>query len=449
MTLSASEKTTVTTLTLLYALRMLGLFMLLPVMMLEGQSLTGATPELLGLAMGIYGLSQALLQIPAGTLSDRFGRKPIILIGLALFAVGSFVAAYSTSIYGVLLGRALQGCGAIASAIMAMLADNVREEHRMKAMASVGASIGLSFSAALIIGPWIAAVGGLQLIFLCTGVLVILGIALTYWRLPNGAQIHHRDASPDLSEVLVQFKNPALWRLNVGIFLLHAVLVAVFVAVPLELKKLDLSAAQHGWFYFPILVAAFIAMIPFIIVAEKKQKMKSVVITGVVLISATLIGMTQASHIWHWALLLFVYFWGFNLMEASLPSWLSKIAPAGAKGSAMGIYSSFQFLGAFIGGSLGGILLQQVGLNGLLLIPAVALVFWALWLMRSPSPKQLTSTRFTLTEPLTQQQIGALQQLRGVSELKLIEFEQALYMKIDPHTFERNQVIAIIQQQGE
>ncbi len=449
MNLSATERTTVTTLTLLYALRMLGLFMILPVMMLEGQSLTGATPELLGLAMGVYGLSQAILQIPAGTLSDRFGRKPIILIGLALFAIGSFVAAYSTSIYGVLLGRALQGCGAIASAIMAMLADNVREEHRMKAMASVGASIGLSFSVALIVGPWIAAIGGLPLIFLLTGILVIAGIALTYWRLPNSKQIHHRDASPNLSEVLVQFKNPALWRLNIGIFLLHAVLVAVFVAVPLELKKLDLQAVQHGWFYLPVLVAAFIAMVPFIIVAEKKQKMKSIVIIGVVLISLTLIGMTQANKIWHWAVLLFIYFWGFNLMEASLPSWLSKIAPAGSKGSAMGIYSSFQFFGAFIGGGLGGVLLRQVGLNGLLLIPAVALIFWALWLLRSPSPKQLSSTRFEITAIPTDAQILALQQLRGVYELKLIEFEHAIYMKIDPHKFERNLAIKIIQQQGE
>lgn len=449
MKLSTSEKTTVSTLTLLYALRMLGLFMILPVMMVDGQNLKDATPELLGLAMGVYGLSQALLQIPAGTLSDRFGRKPIIITGLIIFALGSFVAATSTNVYGVILGRALQGCGAIASAIMALLADNVREEHRMKAMASVGASIGLSFSVALILGPWLSAMGGLTLLFSITGILALSGIALAYWRLPNTQKIHHRDASPVLTDVVIQLKNTQLWPLNLGIFLLHAVLVAVFVAVPLQLKQLDLSSYQHGWFYLPVLVAAFAVMIPFIIVAEKKQRMKSVVIIGAVLISLTLVGMTQAQTLWHWGGLLFVYFWGFNLMEASLPSWLSKVAPAGAKGSAMGIYSSLQFLGAFVGGGLGGALLKHTGLNGLLLIPALLLVLWALWLMRVSPPKQLTSTRFDIARTLTENQRLKLEQLRGVQEIKLIESEHAIYMKINQHIFDRNQAIAIIEQRGE
>lgn len=449
MSLTSSEKTTVTTLTALYALRMLGLFMILPIMMIDGQSLKGATPELLGLAMGVYGLSQAFLQIPAGSLSDRFGRKPIIIAGLVVFALGSFIAASATSVYGVILGRALQGCGAIASAIMALLADNVREEHRMKAMASVGASIGLSFSIALILGPWLSATGGLTLIFLLTGILAVAGIGLTYWRLPDAPKIQHRDASPVLSDVLSQLKNPVLWPLNIGIFLLHAVLVAVFVAIPLVLQENGLSSYEHGWFYLPILVAAFAVMIPFIIIAEKKQKMKSIVIIGALLISLTLFGMTQAQTLWHWGLGLFIYFWGFNLMEASLPSWLSKVAPAGSKGSAMGIYSSLQFFGAFVGGSLGGLIVKHLGMIALFVIPAVLLILWALWLARIPSPKPLSSVRFNMPKTLTSAQQTQLKQLIGVQELKLIESEQALYMKINQQMFDSKQALAIIQQQGE
>ena len=231
-----------------------------------------ATPELLGLAMGVYGLTQALLQIPAGTLSDRIGRKPVIVGGLIIFATGSLVAANAETVYGVIIGRALQGGGAIASAIMALMTDLTREENRMKAMASIGASIGLSFSVALVIGPWLAAFGGLSSIFTTTALLAIAGVVITLVVIPNPPRLPHRDSSAVLTEVRRQLSNGQLWSLNIGIFVLHAVMVAIFVAIPLQLQQLGLSASQHSWVYLPVLVSAFVLMVPFIIIAENAAR---------------------------------------------------------------------------------------------------------------------------------------------------------------------------------
>ncbi|MDF1763478.1 MAG: MFS transporter, partial [Oleibacter sp.] len=269
-TLSPTNQRAIASLASLYALRMLGLFMVLPVMSLSGQQLIGATPQLLGLAMGVYGLSQAFLQIPAGSLSDRIGRKPVIIGGLLIFALGSIIAANSDTIYGVIIGRALQGCGAIASAIMALVTDLTDEEHRMKAMASIGASIGLSFSVALVLGPFLAQLGGLSAIFTVTAVLAIAGIFTTIWLIPNPPKKTHRDASALLPEVLRQLTNKQFWPLNIGIFLLHAVMVAIFVAVPRQLIANGLSADDHSTLYLPVLLVAFVLMVPMIIVAEKR-----------------------------------------------------------------------------------------------------------------------------------------------------------------------------------
>lgn len=441
--LSTTEQRAVISLASLYALRMLGLFMVLPVMMLDGQQLAGATPELLGLAMGVYGLTQALLQIPAGSLSDRIGRKPVIVAGLLIFALGSAIAASAESVYGVILGRALQGGGAIASAIMALVTDLTREENRMKAMASIGASIGLSFSLALVLGPWLAGIGGLNAIFTLTAILALAGVVVTLLLIPNPAPLPHRDSRAVLSEVRQQLGNRTLWPLNSGIFILHAVMVAIFVAIPLQLQQQGVMADQHSWVYLPVLLTAFVLMVPFIIVAEKRRKMKSVVLTGAVVIATALLLMALASTLWQWVLLLLLYFWGFNLMEASLPSWLSKVAPAGAKGSAMGIYSSMQFLGAFVGGSIGGWLLAQYGSASLFVALGLLMVFWAFIIWRTKAPQHLTSVRLAIRQ-CSDQQLQQLMALPGVSEVSPLASEGAIYLKVSADAFDMQQATAIV-----
>ena len=449
MTPEKTEQRAVISLASLYALRMLGLFMVLPVMMLEGEQLAGATPQLLGLAMGVYGLTQALLQIPAGALSDRIGRKPVIIGGLLIFALGSVIAATSDSIYGVILGRALQGGGAIASAIMALVTDLTREEHRMKAMASIGASIGMSFSVALILGPWLAAMGGLQMIFAVTAVLAIGGVLVTLWVIPAPPAQQHRDASAALPVVLEQLRNRAMWPLNLGIFLLHALMVAIFVAIPSQLVNAGLEGSLHSWLYLPVLMVAFVLMVPLIIIAEKRQRMKSVVLTGALIIAVALIMMGAASSLWHWVVLLLLYFWGFNLMEASLPSWLSKIAPAGAKGSAMGVYSSMQFLGAFAGGSIGGWILANYGAGILFVGLGGLVVLWALLMSQTSAPRHLVSVRLPCHDNMTASVLNQLEAQSGVAEALHLPAERAVYLKVSADEFSREDAMAVIESTGE
>lgn len=438
-----NEKWAIASLASLYAFRMLGLFMILPVMMIEGDQLSGATPQLLGLALGIYGLSQALLQIPAGALSDRIGRKPVIIGGLLIFAAGSLLAAYADSVWGVIAGRALQGCGAIASAIMALATDLTREENRMKAMATIGASIGLSFSAALILGPALAAAGGLSGIFAVTAILALLGIGIVM-TLPTPPQRQHRDASAALPDVLNQLKNPTMWPLMSGVFLLHTLMVVMFSAVPAQLMQAGLPVTEHSWLYLLVLVASFVLMVPLIIVAEKKQQMKRVVAIGALLLASAMLLMSMASSVLHWVVLLVIYFWGFNLLEASLPSWLSKIAPAGSRGSAMGIFSTSQFAGAFAGGITGGWLIGHVSPGLVFVVPGALMVLWTLIVLRAQAPQHLTSVRLALAPETDASVTEELQQLSGVAEVLLIPAEQAIYLKVSTDTFDRQAALKIL-----
>ena len=452
--ISSTEKRAIVSLASLYALRMLGLFMVLPVMAVAGAEFEGATPELLGLAIGVYGLSQALLQIPAGALSDHFGRKPVIVIGLIIFALGSFIAANADSVYGIILGRLLQGCGAIASAVMALVTDLTREEHRMKAMASIGASIGLSFSVALVLGPILVHLGGLQLIFIITGVLSLAGIVLVLTLVPTPARKKHRDGSAIVSEVFKQLGNGELWPLNIGIFILHALMVTMFVAIPSQLIQAGLTLNQHAWLYLPVLLTAFVLMVPFVIIAEKKRQMKGIVIIALGIMIFGLIIMSQAMGVWSWAIALGVFFWAFNIMEATLPSWLSKVAPAGAKGSAMGVYSTMQFLGAFAGGLIGGWLNNYFGIEGLFLILAVAVFAWAALVVVTPKPAHLNSVRVDILnqgngEDQSALYLDTLINLRGVADAILIAEEQAIYLKVDASLFDYQQAVATVNSVGE
>jgi predicted MFS family arabinose efflux permease len=387
---ASSERKAIVSLAILYSVRMLGLFMLIPVMTLYGTSYESQTPFLLGLALGIYGASQALLQIPFGLLSDRLGRKPLILVGLVLFVLGSVIAALADNVYGLIIGRFLQGSGAISSVVMALLADLTSEESRTKAMASVGASIGVSFAVAITLGPMLAAWGGISAIFWLTAIMGVMAVGVLLYVVPNVAlELPPKDRLPLRDLLHTTFWNPQLLRLNLGVFVLHAVLMSSFVVFPLILQdRLEIARDDHGLVYLPLLGLGFLVMLPFMIVAEKRRQIKLVFLSAVFLLFIVQIGFIPIFYSRSWVLFaLFVFFVAFNLLEAMQPSLVSKIASAGAKGTATGIYSTFQVLGVFTGGALGGWLLQHQGVSAVFILNTILVFVWMLiaWSMQPPS----------------------------------------------------------------
>ena len=435
--MTVDERKAVVSLSLLYALRMLGLFMVLPVMVLYGSDLEGATPQLLGLAIGGYGLTQAFLQIPFGFLSDKLGRKPILILGLLIFAIGSWIAADAESVYQLIFGRVLQGAGAIASTLMALLTDLTRDEQRTKAMAAIGMSIGLSFSIALVLGPILADWMGLSGIFGLTALVATTGILVVVFIVPTPKkQLFHRDTRPVKAQVINILKNVELLRLDIGIFVLHFVIVATFLTVPTLLTShAGIDKANHWWLYLPVLLVSFLAMVPLIIVAEKQQKMKPVLLFAIALLMICFIGLALIPHsLLSLVILMFIFFWSFNILEASLPSLISKLAPAGGKGTAMGVYSSSQFFGAFAGGSIGGWLYTQFGVDGVFLGCALLVGAWFSLCFSMPAPRHLKNVVFPL-DSLDEQQVSHLHKtllaVTGIEDVVVIWDERAAYLKVD------------------
>jgi MFS family permease len=426
----------------IFSLRMLGMFMILPVFALYADRIDGATPALMGLAIGIYGMTQALLQIPFGLLSDRWGRKPVIAAGLLLFALGSVVAALSDSIYGVIAGRALQGSGAIAAAVMALAADLTREEQRTKAMAIIGISIGMSFSLALVAGPVLDHWLGLAGIFWLTAVLACLGIAVLYLVVPQPAISRlHRDAEPVPAQFLSVLRDGQLLRLDYGILSLHMILTASFTVLPLILRDtLELPSGRHWHIYLPVLVLSVAAMVPFIILAERRRRMKQVFLGAILVVALAQFGLA----VWHAslfnvALLLFLFYVGFNLLEATLPSLVSKMAPPDSKGTAMGFYSSSQFFGAFLGGTVGGWLQGQAGVAGVLVFCGAAALVWLVVAASMRSPRYLTSHLLqvgVMDAQHARQLAQRLTRVRGVAEAVVIGEEGVAYLKVDKHALD-------------
>ena len=436
--MTALEIRSISGLSLIFALRMLGLFMILPVFSISAQQYSGSTPMLIGLAIGAYGLTQALLQIPFGMLSDRIGRKRVITIGLLLFAAGSAVAALAETIEMVIAGRLLQGSGAIAAAVMALTADLTRDEQRTKAMASIGISIGLSFSIALATGAALEHWIGLSGIFWATAILAIVGLGVLHFWVPTPVRcVSHRDIEPVPRQFIKVLRDPQIMRMVMSIMVLHLLLTTSFFALPLALQNgAGLDKSQHALVYLPILLVAFITMVPFIIIAEKKRKMKAVFIGAIATLGIAELG---------WALMpdsliailfsLWLFFTAFNILEASLPSLMSKLSPLENKGTAMGIYSSAQFIGAFIGGALGGSLYTSFGLEGIFTASAVLIVFWLLLILPMQPPRHYSSRIIHLDNNAlinTADIVSRLNAIKGVKETVVVMEERVAYVKFSP-----------------
>ena len=387
--MSGQEVRTSASLAAIFALRMLGLFLILPVFAVHARTIPGGdSPALVGLALGIYGLTQGVLQIPFGAASDRWGRKPVIVVGLVLFALGSFIAAAADDILWTIIGRAVQGAGAISAAVTAFIADATREEHRTKAMAMVGASIGLTFALSLVGAPPLYAAIGMGGLFALTGALALAAIAVVAWVVPSAPpRIEHEDPATAASVVF----NPQLLRLNFGIFALHTVQMAMFVVVPVLLvERAQLPLPNHWWVYLPVVLVSFGLMMPPIMAAERKSRMRVLFLSAVALLLVVQVGLLlhapSLAWIAGWLLLFFV---GFNVLEASLPSLVSRVAPSSAKGLALGIYNTTQAIGLFAGGALGGLVAARWGAQGVFACAAVIMgVWWVIALGMREVPKR-------------------------------------------------------------
>ncbi len=387
--MNQSERRAAGSLAAVFAMRLLGLFMIYPVFEAYARGLRGSTPAMIGLALGAYGLTQGLLQIPFGLLSDRIGRKIMITIGLLFFAAGSVVAARAGSIEGVLIGRILQGAGAVGSVILALVADLTRPEVRTRAMAMVGITIGFAFVVAIVLGPVFNALIGVPGIFWLTAVLALVGIAITLGAVPRPEHLSiQREAEAVPALFARVLKDRELLRLDVGIFSLHAILTASFLAVPPILAgAFGVGAAREWMIYLPVLVVSVALMVPAVILAERGGRMKEVFITAIAVILATVLALAFASQDAIAVLVaLTLFFAAFNSMEAMLPSLVSRFAPPDAKGTAMGIYSSLQFLGIFIGGAVGGLAAALGGPRGVLVFAALLALAWLATAIAMPRP---------------------------------------------------------------
>jgi len=434
-----------------YGLRMFGLFIILPVFAFYAEHLPGGQNyTLIGIALGAYGLTQALLQIPMGWLSDRIGRKPVIYLGLILFAAGSFIAAMASDIYWIIFGRIIQGAGAISAAIMALAADLTREEHRTKAMATIGMTIGTVFAISLAVAPMLSQWIGVPGIFTVTGVLALIAIVVVKTLIPD-PQISrfHSDTETSVTSIGSVITDTQLLRLNYGIFALHATLMTLWLVIPLTLREAGMAIEDHWQIYLPVLFFSMLLIIPVIIYGEKRAKLKQVFVFAIALLLCSQIAMAGTTEtITGTALTLLVFFTAFNLLEASLPSLISKIAPVGAKGTAIGIYSSTQFLGAFAGAAIGGYLMEHYGHQALYFFCSGLLTLWLILAYSMKAPAAVRSKMYQVHEMDTNKSRQLSQQLAalpGVREALVLAHERVAYLKVDMTGFDEERVSELLE----
>ena len=428
----------------IYGLRMLGMFLILPIFAIYAEGLPGSPSAFqVGLALGTYGLTQALFQLPFGMLSDRYGRKNIIYIGLLLFALGSFVSGYSDDINIIILGRAIQGAGAISAAITALVADLTRDEHRTKAMAMIGATIGITFALSLMGAPVLNRLIGVPGIFMLTGFLSLSAILVVRFVVPTPLTINTskilKEPPPSFKSIL---KNKELSRLNFGIFALHAAQMAMFIVVPIALATSGaMDVNQHWKVYLPVLLSSFVFMVPIIIVSEKFNKAKLVFISSIFLmLIAQLMFGVLINVFWGLVASLFVYFVAFNVLEASLPSLISKIAPPSAKGTAIGVYNTCQSLGVFFGGLLGGFLADQGGSFSVFSFCAILMMLWVGFAFSMKAPPATKTLMFMIKNKSllkSPKQLAIVQQqlkkIKGVRDVIILLEEGKVMLKVNKH----------------
>lgn len=450
--MTALERRAVFSISSIMGLRMIGLFMVLPVFSLYARQLDGATPALIGLAMGVYGLSQALFQIPFGTLSDHFGRKPVIVAGLLIFAAGSLIAGFAHSITLMIIGRALQGIGAVGSTMLALMADLTRENQRSKAMAIAGITIGCSFSIAMFLGPvltrWIA----VNHLFILACLFGCLGIVVLHTTVPMPARsVWHRDTEPELKSFLKLLANPELARLNSGILILHAIFTASFVVIPISLyQSLALESSRQWVLYLPTLSGSFLIALYCIGAAERKQRLKPFFLGGIAALAVSeCLLWASAGSMTGTAIGLCLFFGGFSMLEAFLPSLVSRTAPASRKGSALGIYSCSQFLGIFIGGVLGGWLYGRFSFAGAYLFCTALALFWLLLACLMQPPRYMVNQIWRIL-PSRQHEWDALaarlMKIPGMAEVSFIADEGLAYLKMERAVLQHPEFISLKEQ---
>lgn len=435
--MSRVEKRTAVSLAGVFSTRMLGLFMILPVFSVLAEKMPDYTPTLAGIALGIYGLTQAALQIPLGFLSDKIGRKPVIIGGLLVFALGSVVAASADTLAWIVVGRALQGLGAVASAVMALAADLTREEHRMKVMATIGMSIGFSFAVALVLGPVINSWFGLSGIFWLTAILAVCGMLIVWLWVPTPIiSTFHRDAQVETGWFKNAITDTQLLRLDASILILHSILMSSFIVMPFILRdRLGLVVEEHWQIYLPILFLSMVGVVPLIIVGEKKRKLKQMLILAIIVLALAELGFLLVGHsLAGITFMLLFFFLAFNLVEATMPSLVSKMAPAAHKGTAMGAYSSSQFLGVFIGGAMGGWLSQNAGLDSVLWFNILLLGIWFILVISMREPQYSSSMLLNvgkLDNSQAAELANTLSQIEGVLDATVIAEDGIAYIKVD------------------